>query len=141
MPHHIHTAPQCGFWTGHDPSCADQGLGPETDCILIDTGKNKGKYLCIHRRPPERGSGYDLYSEEAAPKDWPRITEPAAGTGLVIVKAPGFKPGEEERFQRLLPGYFMTASPSQPVTEYQEIRVLLHDPDPDEAFANSFRQP
>jgi hypothetical protein len=57
MPHHMHTPPQCGFWTGHDPSCFDQGFGAEKDCVLIEVGKNKGNYLCIHERSPETGSG------------------------------------------------------------------------------------
>jgi hypothetical protein len=123
MPHHIHTSPQCGFWTGHDPSCTAQNLGPETDCLLIEQGKNKGKYLCIHRRPPERGSGHDIFGA---------VVQAVAGTGVTIVKAPGFKPGEEEKFQRLLPSYFMNASEdgSTVMPEYDLIRALLHEPDP-----------
>lgn len=52
MPSHVHTPPQCGFWTGHDPSCFDQAFGVERDCVLIELGKNKGNYLCIHERAP-----------------------------------------------------------------------------------------
>lgn len=52
MPSHVHTPPQCGFWTGHDPSCFDQAFGVERDCVLIEQGKNKGSYLCIHERAP-----------------------------------------------------------------------------------------
>jgi hypothetical protein len=59
MPFHIHTPPQCGFWTGHDPACFDEQFGAEIDCILIELGKNKGKYVCIHARAPitDRGRG------------------------------------------------------------------------------------
>jgi hypothetical protein len=74
MPHHIHTSPQCGFWTGHDPSCFNQGLGAEKDCILIEVGINKGKYVCIHERPAETGSGHSGFHE--APE---RIQVGAAG--------------------------------------------------------------
>jgi hypothetical protein len=52
MPSHVHTPPRCGFWAGHDPSCFDQAFGVERDCILIEVGKNKGNYLCIHERAP-----------------------------------------------------------------------------------------
>lgn len=52
MPSHVHTPPQCGFWTGHDPACFDQAFGVERECVLIEAGKNKGSYLCIHERAP-----------------------------------------------------------------------------------------
>ena len=53
MPSHIHTPPQCSTWTGHDRVCFDQEFGAEVDCVLIELGKNKGSYLCIHKRAPE----------------------------------------------------------------------------------------
>lgn len=34
------------WWVFHDPGCA--GLPEETGCFLIQVGKNRGKYLCMH---------------------------------------------------------------------------------------------
>jgi len=75
MPHHIHTPPHCGFWTGHDPACFEQQFGAEVECILIEVGKNKGKYMCIHKHPPHTGSGRGGF-EAMAPHERPFSLEP-----------------------------------------------------------------
>ena len=71
---HLHKKPQCwsifGWWV-HDPGCAN--FGPEIGCHLIQQGKNKGLYLCIHVAPSQAKAIEAILTE-------PEESEP----GLVI---------------------------------------------------------
>jgi len=47
---HIHTAPSCE--PTHSRSCASvDGSEWEHSCFQIASGRNRGKYACIHRHP------------------------------------------------------------------------------------------
>ncbi len=67
MPHHIHKGPVCGI-TYHDPECFDKNFGIETDCILIEAGKYRGKYMCLHHREGEIREISAIMSGRSFPK-------------------------------------------------------------------------
>jgi hypothetical protein len=47
---HIHTAPSCE--TTPSTSCASvEGADWDHSCLRIESGRNRGKYGCIHRHP------------------------------------------------------------------------------------------
>src|SRR5438309_9920408 len=51
---HIHTAPSCE--TTHSTSCASvDGSDWDHSCFRIESGRNRGKYGCIHRHPDGQG--------------------------------------------------------------------------------------
>ena len=47
---HIHTSPSCE--TTHSTACAAvDGADWDHSCMEIDSGRNRGKFGCIHRNP------------------------------------------------------------------------------------------
>lgn len=38
-------------------------MGAEVDCILIEVGANKGKYMCMHLAPAEGDRGHSGFAE------------------------------------------------------------------------------
>ena len=57
---HIHTAPSCE--PTHSPSCASvEGADWDHSCIEIASGRNRGKFGCIHRHPQGLSHEEDIF--------------------------------------------------------------------------------
>src|SRR4029450_8711249 len=70
---HIHAFPSCE--TTHQTACASvDGSDWEHSCIQIASGRNRGKFGCIHRNPQvssqkERKLSLNLISPKISPVD------------------------------------------------------------------------
>ena len=57
---HIHTSPSCE--TTHSPSCTSaEGSDWDHSCFLIESGRNRGKFGCIHRNPEGLSHEEDIF--------------------------------------------------------------------------------
>jgi len=57
---HIHTAPSCE--PTHSTACASvDGSDWEHSCFRIESGRNRGKYGCVHRHPDGLSYEEDIF--------------------------------------------------------------------------------